>query len=205
MSNTLFAIDSSGVPPKENTYISCVSFNLRNSDVFFSRFKKKFKKQFKTKGKHLEPYDLSKILSFLDAHNIISNATIYNINKWQYAFSRVKKSRGYKKEKLCGIIYYLLLKSNSSYKQSYIVHVCKESHMDIEIVKSACRTIAKMRGMEYDITSGTDNSDKHIKIADYVASATRKLKEGELNKFKCYNLIKAHIPDEYIKKVFEKK
>lgn len=205
MSNTLFAIDVSGIPPKEKTCISCVSFDLHKSSIFFNRFKKKFKKQFRKKGRYLESYDLTKILEFLDANNVISNSTIYNTNNWQYVLRRVPKHRAYKIEKLCGIIYYLLLQRNSKYRRSYIVHVCSEDFMKIKTVISSCGTIAKMRGMDYDILTGSDSYDKHIKIADYVATATRKLKEEELNHFRYYNLVKAHIPDEFIKKVFEKK
>ena len=75
--------------------------------------------------------------------------------------------------------------------------------MKIKTVVSSCMTIAKMRGMDYDITTGSDSYNKFIKIADYVASATRKIKEEKLQSFRYYNFTKAFLPEEFIKKVFD--
>ena len=148
---------------------------------------------------------LSEILKFLDKYEIRSYSTICTENNWRYAYSNVSKRRGFKREKLCGIFYYNLLQINSIPQHPYVVQVCKEDYMKIDKVRSACQAIAKMRHMEYDITTGSDKYNNHIKIADYVASATRKIKQDELKLYKYFNLIKPDLPKEYVTKVFEKK
>ena len=90
-SNRLFAIDVSGIPPKNDTYFSCVSFDLHKSDKFFNNFKKEFKPYFHKKGKHLDHDTLYDILEFLDKHQVISYSTIYTINNWAHALKMVPK------------------------------------------------------------------------------------------------------------------
>lgn len=75
--------------------------------------------------------------------------------------------------------------------------------MNIKHVKTTCRRIAKMRNMRYNITTGTDKYDDYIKMADYIASATRKVKHSKLIKHQYYNKIKAHLPQLYIQKAFK--
>jgi hypothetical protein len=200
--NLLFAIDVSGIPPK-NTITSCVCFDMHTSHQILNTFKKKFKKDINKKGRHLDNHKLGKILKFLDNNKIRSYSTQYNSPNWEYAISLVPPKKAYKIEKIFGIIYYILLEKNSKPRHSYIVHACQESFMDINTVISACRSIAKMRGMDYNITTGSDKFDDYIKIADYVAAATRKIKYNKLKSYKYHNLIKAYLPKEYIKKVFD--
>ena len=199
-----FSIDLSGVPPKY-TIFSSVSFNLKYYNQFISNFKNKFRKLIVKKGRTLTKKELENILIYLDEHNIRSYNTIYNVNNWNYAYSLVPENKAYKKERLCGIIYYLLLEKNTLQNHSYSVTVCNENHMKIDHVVSTCRILSNMNKRDYNISISSDKYDFHVKIADYVASATRKLKIEKLNEFKHYHLIKAQIPQKYIKKIFNKK
>ena len=200
--NLLFAIDVSGIP-FGNTIISCVCFNVKHSPRIIYDFKKNFKRYKNKKGRQLNHTILSDIIQFLDDNKVRLNCMRITANDWRYALSVVPQNKAYKKEKLCGIFYYMLLESNSKYKCSYSVNMCKENFMDIDIVRKTCRTIAKMRGMEYEFSIGHDKSNAYIKIADYVASATRNMKPKELNSYRYYKCYKLRLPKEYVKKAFD--
>ena len=74
--------------------------------------------------------------------------------------------------------------------------------MNIDHVKTTLRRIAKMRGRDFDITIGTGKYDKCIKMADYIASATRKVKSKKLINYQYYNKIRTPLPKLYIQKAF---
>lgn len=201
--NLLFAIDVSGNPYKD-TIIGCVSFNQNNAPKILSEFNQKFKKFKNKKGKDLDHRQLKQILSFLDKYKIRSNFLNMTSNDWKYALSLIPEQRGYKKEKIFGILYYIVLEWNTKTKFPYIVNICEENFMKTDIAISSCRTIAKMRGKEYQFSKSTGKFNDYIRIADYIASAGRKIKNKDLQSFQyCSQVKKLRIPPEYIKKVFD--
>ena len=96
-----------------------------------------------------------------------------------------------------------MLDINTKTNYPYVVNVCKESFMDIEIVKRTCLNIGKMRGKNLNFADGTDRQNVYIKISDFVASATRKLKSEKLKSYSYYNYVDAKLPAEFITKAFD--
>lgn len=199
----LFAFDVSGMPFTD-TIISCVCFNINTSPQVISNFKKRFKKYINKKGKQLNHKILADIMQFLDENKIRSCCMRLSTNDWDYALKKVPIGKGYRKEKILGIYYYILLEPNSKYKFPYSVNVCEESFMKIDKVISSCRIIAKMRGKDFSFSKGRDKTNDYIKIADYVASATRNMNLNKLiSNYKYYRFYKPRLPAEYIQKVFK--
>lgn len=201
--NLLFSIDVSGTPYNE-TIIGCVSFNLRYSPQFLKDFKTTFRKIYRKKGKDLNYNQLKKILQFLDNNKVRSNSIYMTTNDWEYALSLIPENKTYKKEKIFGILYYQVLEWNTKLRHPYMVNICEENYMKTDTAISAFRTIANMRHKEYNITKGSGKSNDYIKIADYIASATRKIKANEFNNYMyCQQMKKLRIPKQYIRKVFD--
>lgn len=200
--NLLFSIDVSGTPYTE-TIISCVCFNLRYSVQFLKNFKRTFKKHYRKKGKDLNYNQLKDILQFLDDNSMRSNSIHMTTNDWEYADSLIQRNKAYKIEKIFGILYFQVLEWNTIPRYPYMVNVCEENFMKIDVVISACRKIANMNHKEYNITKGSGKTNDYIKIADYVASAARKIKYPVFNKYKCCQQIRKYrMPKQYVKKVF---
>lgn len=201
--NLLFAIDVSGTPYSD-TIIGCISFNLLDSPQVLQDFNKTFLKYKNKKGKDLDHNQLKHILSFLDEHKIRSNSLYLTSNDWTYILSLIPGQKAYKKEKIFGILYYLVLEWNTKPMYPYLVNVCEESFMKTDIAISTCRTIAKMRGKEYHFSKGTGKINDYIRIADFIASSVRKIKNKDLESFRyCCQVKKLKVPQEYIAKVFD--
>lgn len=201
--NLLFAIDVSGIPYAK-TYIGCASFNLKNSDETISLFRKTFKNIKNKKGKDISSKDdLFNIVKFLDQKNIKSTCVVMNVNDWEYNLARVPKEKGYVKERLMGILYFKALNKYSIPDNSYTVHLCNENFMKIDHVISTFNRLSKMHGIEYNIAVSSGKYDDYVKIADYVASATRKIKASRLDQLKYYSIIsKVRISDNLLNKAF---
>ena len=200
--NLFFAIDISGIPPK-NTCIGCVCINLKVLSKFEKEFNIRFKKNIHKKGRQLDYFQLEQIMSFFDEYQIRSCSTVYNTQIWDGALRLVPKNKAYKIEKILGIVYFLLLNEYSRSNNSYLVHICEESQLKINVIRSACRELGGANNILYNITVGNDRQDFAIKMADYVASATRKIKFDKLKKCRYFRYTKAHLSDEHIRKVFD--
>jgi len=200
--NLLFAIDVSGTPYTE-TIIACVSFNLKNSPELLSKFNKKFSNIKNKKGKDLTHKQLKEILQFLDENRVRSCCAYFTKNDWEYAISSSPKNKAYVKEKIFGIIYFMILEKNAKPRYSYSVNVCEENFMKIDTVISSCRKIAKMRGFDFNISKSSAKYNQYIRISDIVAAAIRNIKFKDLQKYRyCHVMKKVRLPQEYIKKVF---
>jgi len=200
--NLLFAIDVSGTPYTK-TIISCVSFNLKNSPQFLDKFNKNFKNYKNKKGKDLTHDKLIEIVQFLDDNKIRSCCAHFTANDWNYALKATPENKAYRKEKIFGIIYYMILETNAKPRYSYSVNVCEENFMDINRVISSCRKIAKMRGYDFNFSKSSGKYNEYIRISDFVASAVRKMKSKDLQKSNYCNVMnKIRLSPLYIKKVF---
>jgi hypothetical protein len=200
--NLLFSIDVSGTP-FTRTIVSCVSFNLKNSPQVLDKFNKEFRNYKNKKGKDLKHDKLMEIIKFLDDNKIRSSCACFTANDWKYALKETPENKAYRKEKIFGIIYYMILEVNAKPRYSYSVNVCEENFMDIDRVISSCRKIAKMRGYDFNFSKSTGKYNEYIRIADYVASSIRKIKNDDLKDYKyCKIMNKVRLPLPYIKKVF---
>ena len=200
-SNLVFSFDLSGQPPGD-THFACVCYDMDYCSDFFTNFKKQFKHSFHKKGKQLDEETLCKMLEFLDDHQIRSYCASYYKNNWDIVFRSIPEKKGYKIDKICGIVYFILLNINTNPHYPYTIHVCKESFLDIDTVIGTCKDIAKMRGKNFNFAVGTDKQNDYIKISDFVASATRKIKLEKLKSYRFYNHNKAHISNDYRVKAF---
>lgn len=197
-----FAIDVSGTPFGK-TIIGCISVKSNDYSSFISNYKKTFKKIWRRKGKDLTYNELKKILKYLDQRKIRSLSMSINANDWTYILAKIPKDKAYRTEKLFGVLYYMVLKTYSIPKKPYSVTVCEENFMDIKTVRSSCRKIAKLRGMEYNISISSGRYDDLVRIADVIASCGRNIKKNQLDQFKFHiHKNKIRIPEQFISKVF---
>ena len=209
-------IDMSGLPPEE-VHIGLVLFNDNYKPSFLNEFYQEFAylKSYHKKSTHVDPDTLFKILDFFDKKRL--RMVCYNFKDFQWKvherrinelFKEINPSHEYRDnyyrfyEKLLGILYYYSLQQISVDKGVYNVIACHESSIDIWEVFRTMLKLAKRDGFKIKPTANIRKIEHLLKMADYVAGASRKIDDFKVNTIERYTLLRDPIRDFDLKKIF---
>ena len=197
-----FVIDVSGTPYGK-VIMGLVSFNTNLINEILKAFKREFPqlRRSKRKGSKLAKNELKKIIEFLDQRKVRMVSICFNAEDWKYYKSKYG-DRAHFKERIFGILYFMLLREIAYTNYKYRVTVCEESFIKIEKVLDTCRRLAKANKYEFDLSTGYAKFDELIRFADYVASAQRKIDAKDLKQFKYYKILNNEISARDIYKAF---
>ncbi len=197
------AIDISGMLPYQDSILGLVAFPVNNKNKIIKRFKSKFSRFLLKKGKSLKREHLYSMLSFLDENEVRMVGIKCTQFNWNNRYKNLPLNASYKREKLYGILYFIALETISKRNKIYDVVVCKDSFMRTEKTITACKKLADYYNFIYNFSIATENQNFGVKIADYVASAGRKIKTASLQEIENYTFISTDIPYKYIRYVFD--
>lgn len=202
MRSYTFFIDVSGQPYGE-IYIGMVSLITYDMGKLEKNFRKDYSEFYrsKQKGAKRKPNELITILKFLNKNGVHMKTVSFKSKKW-FEFREQYQDKAFLKEKIYGLLYFMLLKEVASPYKTYSVIVCNENYLNISKVLYYCNKLAKANKFNFSFSTAYVNSNRLLKFADYVASAHRKVKRKYLESIKNYQIINDEIPSQYIKKIF---
>ncbi len=197
-----FAIDVSG-QPYDTVIVGLIAYDKNH----INRFRKDFNTEFprflskKQKGSILKSHDLSRIIGFVDSHNIKMGVISFTTSDWE---RYIKQYRGmaFFKEKMYALLYFRLLKVFTYPKHNYQITLCSESYLNIERLQTTLRRLAKANRFDYDLSISSAKFNQNIKFADYVAAAYRKLPFNDFKMYGNYHIIRKDIPQRDLDKAF---
>lgn len=195
-------IDVSG-NPYEKIVVGLVTFNPHTVTSILKEFRAQYPQfnKAKIKGVKLNARELRTIIRFLNSKNVHMYAITFGNRSWQ-KYKSTYGERGFFKEKIFGVLYFMLLSGFAFKKYKYPIVVCKENFMDIEKVEDYCKKLAKANKYDFDFSTGYAKSNELLKFADFVASACRKCSKAYLKPYKHFHRISSKLPQEYLDKLF---
>lgn len=200
-------LDVSGNIKGGDFYIGSILFNERYRKNFFIEFHKNFPnlKSYEAKGATLKKPVLKEVISFLNDKKIPMTCLYFSKQKMDDAEALVKckiKTLTCKdqfpssfNEKIAGVLYYYNLKYFAKQNYIYQGHVCMESQVNIKKVLSELFNISKRDNYLFRLVPTLRDYEHLLKIADYVASAGRKIEWTFLDELKYFKMIAPDITD----------
>lgn len=198
-----FAIDVSG-QPYGKVIVGLIAYDKNHIDRFRKDFNREFPRFFskKQKGSALKSHDLSKIIGFMDSHDIRMGVISFTTDDWE-RYRKRYRGRAFFKEKMYALLYFRLLKAFTYPKYNYQITLCSESYLNIEHLQTTLRRLAKANRFDYDLSTSSAKFNQNIKFADYIAAACRKLPFSYLKRYKNYYMIHKTIPQRDLNKAFK--
>jgi hypothetical protein len=199
--NLNIGIDLSGKPP-ETVYVGLVSFNIYTQDKFIGEFKREYTDVWETKGKKLTRRNLTTVLDFFNCRDVRMVTIKYTTNDW-VALHSLYPDKGYVTDKMLGMLYFTAIRRVvRSYTTTNII-TCEETGIDINKVHETIQRIGKWNNYTFHLSRGIEKFHPIIKIADYVASISRNLRNNVLDKYPNFIIEdRKNIPSWVYKKVF---
>lgn len=199
------AIDVSGTP-KGEIYVGLVSIKTDDFNTVRKQFQKNLPEIYKhsKKGTRLKANELKKVIEFLDKNYVYMYVCHITKSDWYFYTNRYKnKSNLF--ERVYALAYFGLIHSWVFKYHPQNLVVCKESYLDIHLTLKYFQYLAKSNN--YTILSNVGYADSNflIKLADLVASATRKVDKAELVRFEKLKILKfKDLDHKFVDRIFQK-
>lgn len=194
-------IDLSGKPP-ETCYVGLVRLNMMNQDEIIEEFQKTYPDIWQLKGRNLTHDQLLTVVEFFNKRNVRMATIKYTSNDWMSLTKHYPK-KGFVAPKMLGMLYFTVLRRVVNRKMKVSVITCTETGINISKVHETCNKVAKINHFTFHFSHGSEKFHPIIKIADYIASAGRNVKEIKLKEFSNFIIEnRKNIPKYIYKKIY---
>jgi len=125
----------------------------------------------------------------------------YTSNDW-IAMDSLYPNKANLNNKILGILYFTILRKIAFRNMKANIITCSETGINIVKVHDTIQKLANYQDFIFDISQSIERLNPIIKIADYIASARRKVKKTKLETYANYKIInKKDIPRSVYKKI----
>jgi len=122
------------------------------------------------------------IIKFLNGKKVKMGTITFTVNDWQTVCSYYP-NKAFVEEKILGMLYFTVIRSMTSRRSKIDIVTCTETGINIRKVHQTCQRISKWNHMDFRFSDSTEDLNPIIKVADFIASSSRKLKSKELRKY----------------------
>lgn len=203
-----YFVDISGTPKPDNNgkydkvIVGCASVDQYKISDILQQMESDFPISFKKKGHKLRPRDLEEIIDFLNKEKVRMITVQFEKEDWKKYRSKYLQE-AHMEEKVMSILYYYVLKKKSL--KSYIYQAVLDSDTSFDIHQSVrlCQRIARERKYNFKMSFGYLDINEEIKLADWIASARRKIDIETLKNYENFIILKNNLPFYHLNRVFK--
>ena len=203
-----YFVDISGTPKPDDqgnyqkVIVGCVSIDQYKLSGILQQIESDFPILCNKKGHKLKPRQLEEIIGFLNKEKVRMITVQFDKEDWEkYRLKYAQES--HREEKIMSVLYYYVLKKKSL--KSYIYQAVLDSDTSFDIHQSVrlCQRIARERKYNFKISFGYSDINEEIKLADWIASARRKIDIETLEKYENFIILKNNLPAYHLNRVFK--
>jgi len=146
---------------------------------------------------------LEEIIDFLNKEKIRMITVQFDKEDWD-KYKLKYPLEGNLEEKIMSILYYYVLKKTSSKSYIYQAVLDFDTSFDIHQSVKLCQRIARERRYNFKTSFGYLDVNEELKLADWVASARRKIDIDILENYENFIILKNNLPYYHLNRVIKK-
>jgi len=199
------AIDVSG-QPSGDVYVGLVSIKTDDINKIMKLFKNAFPDIYRgrKKGARLDGNELKKVIKFLNDNKVFMFCNYISSKEW-FDLKNKYKNKANLFERVYALLYFGLIHQVVFKYQPQNLVVDKENYLDINKTLNYFQYLAKSNDYTIITSVGYSSSTSLIKLADLIASASRKIDKKTLMSFNKYHFLKfKDLNYKFINRIFEK-
>ncbi len=154
------------------------------------------------KGNALSAGKLLSIMRFLDSKGVRMFALGFKQSEWE-KYRKLYGQRANFKEKIMAALYLRLLSRTCRPRYRYNANICQETWMKSTIAFSHFKDLSKANKYLIDFSPTLQKYCSLLRLADYVASASRKNTQPDLLALNNFFYVDGKIPSRHLRKLFE--